>query len=277
MSKEAYYFSHDANARQDEKILMLRADHGWEGYGIYWALIEMMFENTDTALHHNKTKGISVSYNIDITLLEGVINTCITEDLFVSDGVKFWSETLKRRKGKFQELKEKKSAAGKKGMAKRWAKEQENQEKDNTVITEGNTVITENNKGKEKKERKLNKTKLNNKTQYAEFVSLKEEEYQKLISEHGEEKVKQMIQILDNYKGAKGVTYKSDYRAILNWVVERVGQASNKSYGGNNQNRTGKKSLFEQGEESRKRQAEAEANSKPLSKEDQEFLNSLPF
>ena len=101
MAKEAYYFSHDANARNDEKVLMLRAEHGMEGYGIYWALLEMMFESTDTTLSHDKLRGLSVSYNVDITLLESVINTCISERLFVSDGDKFWSESLLRRKGKF--------------------------------------------------------------------------------------------------------------------------------------------------------------------------------
>jgi hypothetical protein len=145
--KEAYYFSHDANARQDEKILMLRAEHGWQGYGIFWALVEMMFESSDTSLHHNKTKGIAVSYNIDITVLESVINTCITEELFISDGESFWSDSLIKRKSKYKELKEKKSEAGRKGMSKRWG----NQQKDNTVITDDNTVITENNKGKEMK------------------------------------------------------------------------------------------------------------------------------
>lgn len=92
--KDTYYFSHDSNARNDEKILMLRAEHGWEGYGIYWALIEMMFESTDTALYHDKIKGIAFSCNIDITLLQSVINTCIREGLFVSDDDMFWSESF---------------------------------------------------------------------------------------------------------------------------------------------------------------------------------------
>jgi hypothetical protein len=146
--KEAYYFSHDSNARQDEKILMLRAEHGWEGYGIYWALVEMMFESSDTSLHHNKIKGIAVSYNIEITVLESVINTCLTEELFVSDGERFWSDSLLRRKNKFKELKDKKSEAGRKGMAKRWGK-------DNSVITDDNNVITKDNKGKESKGNKI--------------------------------------------------------------------------------------------------------------------------
>jgi hypothetical protein len=152
--KEAYYFSHDANARQDEKILMLRAEYGWEGYGIYWALVEMMFESGETALHHSKIKGIAVSYNIDITLLQGVINTCITEQLFSSDGESFWSESLRRRKTKYREMKDKRSEAGKKGMAKRWGKQQKDNvdiENDNNVITDDNGVITKNNKGKESK------------------------------------------------------------------------------------------------------------------------------
>lgn len=210
--KEAYYFSHDANARQDEKILMLRADHGWEGYGIYWALVEMMFESSDTSLHHNKIKGIAVSYNIDITLLEAVINTCITENLFVSNGDTFWSESLLRRKSIYKESKQKKSEAGKKGMQKRWA----NKQSDNTVITDDNTVITKDNKGKEKKVKEIKEKET--KKEYADFVTLTEDEYSKLLEKFGEEDTKDRIERLSFYKGSKGAKYKSDYMTILNWA-----------------------------------------------------------
>ena len=30
------------------------------------------------------------------------------------------------------------------------------------------------------------------------------------------------IEILSNYKGSKGKSYKSDYRAILSWVIDRM-------------------------------------------------------
>ncbi|MGF6951895.1 hypothetical protein QF028_004400 [Neobacillus sp. B4I6] len=59
-------------------------------------------------------------------------------------------------------------------------------------------------------------------TQYAEFVKMKESEYNKLVEVHGEPLTKKMIEVLDNYKGANGKKYKSDYRAILNWVVDKV-------------------------------------------------------
>ena len=45
--KDAYYFSHDSNARNDIKILRLRRSLGLEGYGIYFCLIEMLREQDD--------------------------------------------------------------------------------------------------------------------------------------------------------------------------------------------------------------------------------------
>jgi hypothetical protein len=65
-------------------------------------------------------------------------------------------------------------------------------------------------------------TNTNTKTRYADNVHMSEKEYQTLIEKHGEGKVFRAIEILDNYKGANGKQYKSDYRAILNWVIERV-------------------------------------------------------
>ena len=60
------------------------------------------------------------------------------------------------------------------------------------------------------------------KVKYAEYVNMTEEEHKKLLDEYGPEMTARMIEVLDNYKGSSGKTYKSDYRAILNWVVGRV-------------------------------------------------------
>ncbi len=62
------------------------------------------------------------------------------------------------------------------------------------------------------------------KYKYGEFVTLTRDEYAKLCEEFSEDAAKRMIEILDNYKGSKGKTYKSDYRAILNWVVSRYNE-----------------------------------------------------
>lgn len=60
------------------------------------------------------------------------------------------------------------------------------------------------------------------KIKYAEFVHLTEAEHEKLVEKFGEKVTEALIEKLDNAKGAKGYTYKSDYRAILNWVVDEL-------------------------------------------------------
>ena len=73
---------------------------------------------------------------------------------------------------------------------------------------------------------RVNKTKKDNNTdeekiEYADNVKMTLKEYEKLKERfHGNETaVKKCIEILDNYKGSKGATYKNDYKAILSWVV----------------------------------------------------------
>lgn len=76
-------------------------------------------------------------------------------------------------------------------------------------------------KDKPQKPKKTPKKKVEKK-QYAEFVSLKEEEYQKLVDGYGQAATDKFIEELNLYKGSTGKTYKSDYMTILNWVTEKV-------------------------------------------------------
>lgn len=73
------------------------------------------------------------------------------------------------------------------------------------------------------------------KRKYAPLVLLTEAEYEKLASQYGDDGAQWMITKLDNYKAARGMTYKSDYRAILNWVVKEFEkeQLKHNSYGTN--------------------------------------------
>ncbi len=60
------------------------------------------------------------------------------------------------------------------------------------------------------------------KVQWAEYVSMTNAEHQKLLDTHGPADTARLIEILDNYKGSSGKKYKSDYRAILSWVEDRL-------------------------------------------------------
>lgn len=60
------------------------------------------------------------------------------------------------------------------------------------------------------------------KKQYADFVSLTEDEYGKLVYGYGQRAADKFVEVLNLYKGSTGKTYKSDYMTILNWVISKV-------------------------------------------------------
>lgn len=78
-----------------------------------------------------------------------------------------------------------------------------------------NKNIIKNNSKKDSKGKKEEE-----KIHFADFVTMTNAEYEKLVSTYGKEFADQCINILDNYKGSKGKEYKSDYRAILSWVAD---------------------------------------------------------
>lgn len=101
-------------------------------------------------------------------------------------------------------------------------------------------VTTTNNKVKKvKKVKKVNKVEKEStptptveKTQFLDFVFLKESEYQKLVEKHGTDDTNCMIEKLNNFKASTGKTYASDYHAINNWVVEWLKEEKIKKAGG---------------------------------------------
>lgn len=238
--KDAYYFSHDCNARHDPKISAMRGVYGSEGYGWYWMLIEMLREANEYKLDMQSKYAFSayaLQLHSNSETIQEFVDDCIHEfELFESDEVSFWSSSLLRRMDKKEEVSAKRSAAAK----ARWNKDKS--PSDTPEIKEENANGMQMHskedangmQGKESKvkESKRKESKKNNNTPkiiFADYVSLTQGEYDKLVSSHGEQKAKRMIEILDNYKGANNKKYASDYRAILNWVVTRVEEEEQRS------------------------------------------------
>ena len=149
MSKEAYYFSHDSNARNDEKILAVRMRHGAEGYGVYFMILERLLDST---------KYMSVKdYNViafDLRVSASVIKSVIEDFglfVFTDDGKHFYSESLIRRMQPLDNLREQRRAAGKKSAERRALKSVENQEIGTTVERPLNEKPTKESKVKESK------------------------------------------------------------------------------------------------------------------------------
>ncbi|WP_052350582.1 DUF4373 domain-containing protein [Paenibacillus gorillae] len=122
MAKEAFYFSHDSNARHDPNIKQMRAVYNLEGYAWYWVLIEMMRDEDGFKLSM-QGKYIWNAYASELQcnaeIAEAFVRDCINEfKLFESDGHYFWSRSLLRRMEKRTKVSEKRSEAAN----KRWAK-----------------------------------------------------------------------------------------------------------------------------------------------------------
>jgi hypothetical protein len=92
-----------------------------------------------------------------------------------------------------------------------------------------NTVSILNHKEKEK-EKENKKKKKENKNKYFDLVYLTEKEHKTLIKEYGVENTTKFYKKLSNYKGAKGKKYKSDYKAILSWVIDAVISKTKKQF-----------------------------------------------
>ncbi len=194
MAKEAYYFSHDSNAKSDDKILELRSEFDWWGYGMYWAVVETLRDSSNYTYPSNAKAGLALSLNVDKTKLEQFLSKCFSLGLFIEKEGLFFSESLMKRMEEVDEKRRKRAEAGRLGgNAKAKAKQGSGKRQ---------AKRSKESKGKEKK------------TEYILGVLLTEKEYNTLLEKHGEEKTNWMLDKLSNYKLAYGKQYDSAYRLI---------------------------------------------------------------
>jgi len=139
MGKDAYYFSHDSNARNDPKISALINDFGIEAYGIFWAMIEILSEQKEyklekfPKLYEALAKQCSSEAQAMLKLIQAMI---YDYNLLVEDDKYIWSESLLRRMAEKDKRREKLSEAGKKGGNKSAAK-RKNEEINQAMIKPG--------------------------------------------------------------------------------------------------------------------------------------------
>jgi hypothetical protein len=112
MGKQTFYFSHDYNARNDEKIKELIFEHGMEGYGIYWSIIEELYLNANVL--HLKYERIAFELRSDLNRIKSIINDY---DLFVFSGENFGSLSVQKR----LEERAEKSKKATESVNKRWS------------------------------------------------------------------------------------------------------------------------------------------------------------
>ena len=115
MSKGSNYFSHDYNTRSDEKVKLLIRKHGMLGYGVFWSIVEDLYQNENSLLADYE--GIAYDLRTDAGVVESII---LDFGLFVINDKKFGSLSVQRR------IDERiaKSELAKKSISQRWSKKQ---------------------------------------------------------------------------------------------------------------------------------------------------------
>lgn len=143
MAKDTYYFSHDYNARNDSKIKRLLSKHGYLGYGLFWAIVEDLYNNANAL----PTDYESIAFDLRTTT-ELVISIINDFDLFCIETSEFGSASIERRLNERNE----KSVKARESAFKRWNKVKENA---NALPTQSDSNAIKESKGKETK---LNKS-----------------------------------------------------------------------------------------------------------------------
>jgi hypothetical protein len=151
--KDAYYFSHDSNARNDPKILAMRTVYKSVGYGWFWMIIEILREQADFKLPITKYtfSSLAIQLQCECKEIEKFIHDCINEfvdengGLLSSDDKYIWSNSLIKRMQIKEDKREAKYAA-----VKRWNQEQSESNANAEQTDNGSNPK----KGKESKENK---------------------------------------------------------------------------------------------------------------------------
>jgi|TARA_R110001592_G_scaffold227461_4_gene483687 hypothetical protein len=106
------YFNHDSNSRNDIRIIKLRSKLSYAGYGIFWAVLEMLFTE-ENKLCIDDYDSLAFGLQCDPKVLKQVIEDF---DLFVVEDGCFYSRRLNNH---IEDINSK-STKAKESIKKRW-------------------------------------------------------------------------------------------------------------------------------------------------------------
>lgn len=114
MAKDAYYFPHDSNARNDPKIKALINKYGLSGYGRFWIVIEMLRESSNYKLEDEQYiwDALAEQMKCDEAEARQFIKDCVQVfKLLIQDEGYFYSAALLMRMIKLDGIRAKRKAS----------------------------------------------------------------------------------------------------------------------------------------------------------------------
>ena len=129
------YFNHDSTAMYDYRIIKMRSKLGMESYGIFWAVLEMLFTE-ENKLCVDDYDSLAFGLQCDPKILKQVIEDF---DLFVIEDNCFYS----RRLNSHIEDINSKSQKAKESINKRWSKEKNirtNYDSNTSIVNKSSSI-----------------------------------------------------------------------------------------------------------------------------------------
>jgi len=109
LKRDQFYFTHDADAKDDQKIILMIEDLGLEGYGIFWVLVESLRQAAEYRLPIKIIPAIARRYNTSTEKIKTLIEKY---SLFeIDENLNFYSKSLIERMQLYDEKVEKRRLA----------------------------------------------------------------------------------------------------------------------------------------------------------------------
>lgn len=209
------YFSHDLNARNDRKMIRLSMRHGMEGIGIYWCIVEMMYEEQGR-LMQNECERIAFELRTNCEKVQSVLQDF---DLFYADENCWYSASVNKRIEAQIQI----SNGAKKAAQTRWDKYR------NQSVTEPNAsaMRSHTNRNANKEKKKKEKESKENINTAPEMLPARIEKKQLFeVGEYGF--FEPLVDSWVAYKKSRGQSYKT--KQTLDVFVKRLIEISGGDY-----------------------------------------------
>lgn len=216
MSKDAYYFPHDSNARHDPKITEMISVYGMEGYAWYWVLVEMLREQEGYSYSLKRKYALNSmarETHSDTETISKYISDCVEEfELFELTDEMLSCPSLDKRMARL----DKRRVQAKAAANARWNK------------TDSDELDFEEEPPKEINPEKVKNMEVLTNSVYFAFLS------QELIQSENFGSIKNADDFLSkerdkavDWMRSKGKRYK-DYRAMFrNWIRRKLEESNN--------------------------------------------------
>jgi len=155
MSKnQKKYFKHYYYAKDNFALKAVMNRYGWEGYGLYFGIVELLWSNKQHKIAYNNynLEELAIFRKTAVEQIKTIIDYMINGEticgskiqLLKTDGEYIWSDRIFRELGTKSDLSIKRSNAGKKGMQNRYNKNGSNHLVRNNSSEEIHTFPTDN-------------------------------------------------------------------------------------------------------------------------------------